>query len=94
MIKKAVVPKTQTFHIAMERRRFLRSMAVASAGFSLPDFESSGAQPFSLSQAGTVNTNKITRASNGTLDVFLEEKSVKGFYYISFRVPGANTGTP
>jgi hypothetical protein len=93
MIKKAVVPKTKAF-TSQWNAAVLRSMAVASAGFSLPDFESSGALPFSLSQAGTVNTNKITRASNGTLDVFLEEKSVKSFYYISFRVPGANTGTP
>ena len=25
---------------------------------------------------------------------YVEEKASKGFYYVSFRVPGANTGTP
>ncbi len=52
------------------------------------------ALPFSLTQAGTVNTNKITVSSNGTLSLYLDEKATKGFYYVSFRVPGANTGTP
>jgi protocatechuate 3,4-dioxygenase beta subunit len=53
-----------------------------------------GALPFSLSQAGTINTNKFTASSNGTLDLYVEEKAAKGFYYVSFRVPGGNTGTP
>ena len=52
------------------------------------------ALPFSLNQTGVINTNKITASSNGTLDLYLEEKAVEGFYYVSFRVPGANTGTP
>ncbi len=52
------------------------------------------ALPFSLSQTGTVNTNKITVSNDGTLSLYLDEKAVKGFYYVSFRVPGANTGTP
>ena len=52
------------------------------------------ALPFSLSQTGTINTNKFTATTNGTLHLFLEEKAAKGFYYVSFRVPGANTGTP
>lgn len=52
------------------------------------------ALPFSLSQAGVVNTNKFTAPTNGTLNLYLEEKAVKGFYYVSFRLPGANTGTP
>ncbi len=52
------------------------------------------ALPFSLTQAGSIATNKITASSTNTLNVYLEEKSVKGFYYVSFRVPGANTGTP
>jgi len=50
--------------------------------------------PFSLSQTGVINSNKFTAPSNGTLNLYLEEKAVKGFYYVSFRVPGANTGTP
>src|SRR5580765_6000782 len=52
------------------------------------------ALPFSLSQTGTINTNKFTATSNGTLNLYLEEKAAKGFYYVSFRVPNANTGTP
>ncbi len=50
--------------------------------------------PFSLSSAGAINTNKFTATSNSTLEVYLEEKSDKGFYFVTFRVPGANTGTP
>jgi hypothetical protein len=45
-------------------------------------------------EAGVINTNKFTASTNGTLDVYLREKSAKGFYYVSFRVPGANSGTP
>ena len=52
------------------------------------------ALPFSLSQVGTINTNKFTAAGNGTLNLYLTEKTNKGFYYVTFRVPGANTGTP
>ena len=52
------------------------------------------AVPFSLSQAGAINTNRFTAASNGTLEVYLEEKATKGFYFVSFRVPGENDGTP
>jgi protocatechuate 3,4-dioxygenase beta subunit len=53
-----------------------------------------GALPFSLTQTGVINTNKFTASTNGTLDVYLREKAAKGFYYVSFRVPGANSGTP
>jgi len=74
---------------------------LANVGASITNWTASNltnmswaALPFSLSQAGTINTNKITAGSNGTLDLYLEEKSVKGFYYVSFRVPGSNTGTP
>ena len=52
------------------------------------------ALPFSLSQTGAINTNKFTAASNGTLNLYLTEKTNKGFYSVTFRVPGANTGTP
>jgi protocatechuate 3,4-dioxygenase beta subunit len=53
-----------------------------------------GALPFSLTQTGTIDRNKYTATSNGTLSLYVEAKSAKGFYYVSFRVPGANTGTP
>lgn len=52
------------------------------------------ALPFSLTQTGSINTNKFTATSDGTLNLFLEEQAVKSNYYVSFRVPGANTGTP
>ena len=52
------------------------------------------ALPFALSQGGKVNTNRITATANGTLNLYLEAKAAKGFYYVSFRVPGANKGTP
>lgn len=53
-----------------------------------------GALPFSLTQTGTLDRHKYTAPSNGTLNLYVEAKAVKGFYYVSFRVPGANTGTP
>jgi protocatechuate 3,4-dioxygenase, beta subunit len=53
-----------------------------------------GALPFSLLQTGGINTNEFTASTNGTLQLYLKEKSVNGFYFVSFRQPGANTGTP
>jgi len=52
------------------------------------------ALPFSLSQAGTIDRNIYTATSNGSLSLYVERKAAKGFYLVSFRVPGANTGTP
>jgi protocatechuate 3,4-dioxygenase beta subunit len=52
------------------------------------------ALPFSLTQTGTIDHNEYTATSDGTLSLYLEQKAVKGFYFVSFRVPGANTGTP
>lgn len=73
----------------------------ANVGNNLTNWNSSyltnmswGALPFSLSQTGAINTNKFTASSNGTLNLYLQEKAVKGYYYVSFRVPGANSGTP
>jgi len=53
-----------------------------------------GALPFALTQTGTINTNEFTASTNGTLNLYLKEKSIYGFYLVSFRVPGENTGTP
>jgi len=53
-----------------------------------------GALPFSLTQTGTSDRNIYTASSDGTVNFYVEAKSAKGFYYVSFRVPGANTGTP
>jgi protocatechuate 3,4-dioxygenase, beta subunit len=52
------------------------------------------ALPFSLTQTGTIDRNIYTASSNGTLHLFVEARSERGFYAVSFRVPGANTGTP
>ena len=52
------------------------------------------ALPFSLSQSGAINTNKFTAPTNGTLNLYVDAKSAKGFYFVTFRVPGANTGVP
>jgi protocatechuate 3,4-dioxygenase, beta subunit len=52
------------------------------------------ALPFSLNQSGKMDRNKMTVATEGQLDLYLDQKATKGFYYVSFRVPGANTGTP
>jgi hypothetical protein len=32
--------------------------------------------------------------ADGTLDLYVNTATTKGFYKVSFRVPGANTGTP
>jgi len=53
-----------------------------------------GALPFSLSQTGTIDRNIYSATGEGTLNLYVEAKSAKGFYYVAFRVPGANTGTP
>ena len=52
------------------------------------------ALPFSLSQTGSIDRHKHTATNNGSLDLFVEAKAAKRFYAVSFRVPGANTGTP
>jgi hypothetical protein len=52
------------------------------------------ALPFALLLAGIMNTNKFAATNDGTLKVFLQPTAARGFYSVSFRVPGANTGTP
>lgn len=52
------------------------------------------ALPFAITQTGAIDRHKHTATANGTLDFYVEAKSTKGFYTVSFRVPGANTGTP
>jgi protocatechuate 3,4-dioxygenase beta subunit len=74
---------------------------LANVGNTITNWDSSyltnmswGGLPFSLTQAGAVNTNRFTASTNGTLNLYLQEKSAKGFYYVSFRVPGENVGVP
>ena len=52
------------------------------------------ALPFSLAQSGTIDRHKHTATAEGALNLFVEAKAERGFYKVSFRVPGANTGTP
>ncbi len=52
------------------------------------------ALPFSLTQTGVLDRTIQTATIDGSLDLYLEAKSSKGYYYVAFRVPGANVGTP
>lgn len=52
------------------------------------------ALPFAITQTGSVDRHKHTVSSDGTLTVYVETQATKGFYKVSFRVPGSNTGTP
>ena len=52
------------------------------------------ALPYSLTQTGAVDRTIHTATAEGNLDLYTDAKAAKGFYYVSFRVPGANTGTP
>jgi len=52
------------------------------------------ALPFSLTETGAIDRNKYTASAEGALNFYVEAKATKGFYTVSFRVPGANTGTP
>ena len=51
------------------------------------------ALPFALSAAAKIDRNILTATAEGALDLYVEKPSVKGSYYVAFRVPGANTGT-
>lgn len=53
-----------------------------------------GSLPFSLTEAGTIDRSIHTATAEGGLDLFVTRKAERGFYLVSFRVPGANTGTP
>ena len=49
---------------------------------------------FSLTETGAIDRNIFTATADGTLHLFVEARAARGFYTASFRVPGANTGTP
>jgi protocatechuate 3,4-dioxygenase beta subunit len=53
-----------------------------------------GSLPFAISQTGNIVSNRFTTSTNGTLDLFLKQKSTNGFYFVTFRPPGSNTGVP
>lgn len=50
--------------------------------------------PFSMSENGSIDRNKHTATTDGSLSVYVDRKADRGFYKVTFRVPGANTGTP
>lgn len=50
--------------------------------------------PFSINETAAVDRNKHAATADGTLTFYVNEAADKGFYYVTFRVPGANTGTP
>ena len=50
--------------------------------------------PFSLTQGGAIDHNQHTATSDGIVSFYLEVKAPHGFYYVSYRVPGSNKGTP
>lgn len=52
------------------------------------------ALPFSIGSTGAPDRNIHTATEDGRLDLFIEKPSSHGFYYVAFRLPGANTGTP
>lgn len=52
------------------------------------------ALPFAIGQTGSIDRHKHTATSEGELSFYVEAKATKGFYQISFRPSGANTGTP
>jgi protocatechuate 3,4-dioxygenase beta subunit len=52
------------------------------------------ALPFAITQASAIDRHKHTATTDGTLNFYVEAKPTRGFYTVSFRVPGANTGTP
>jgi protocatechuate 3,4-dioxygenase beta subunit len=52
------------------------------------------ALPFAMSEKDKIDRNIHTADSEGPLRLYVEKPSVKGYYYVAFRVPGANTGTP
>jgi protocatechuate 3,4-dioxygenase beta subunit len=52
------------------------------------------ALPFSITQTGSIDRHKHTATSEGSLSFYVEQKAFKGFYKVTFRPPGANTGTP
>ncbi|MCW1883417.1 hypothetical protein OKA04_01670 [Luteolibacter flavescens] len=52
------------------------------------------ALPFSVTQTGTIDRHKHVATAEGSLSIYVDTKADRGFYKVSYRVPGANTGTP
>lgn len=52
------------------------------------------ALPFALTATGTLDRHKHTVSAEGTLSIYVDAPAERGMYKVTFRVPGANTGTP
>lgn len=52
------------------------------------------ALPFSIGQSTAVDRNKHTVSADGSLTLYVDVAATRGFYQVTYRVPGANTGTP
>jgi len=52
------------------------------------------ALPFSLTEAGAADRNIHTATAEGVLQLYVDAAASRGHYAVSYRVPGANTGTP
>ena len=52
--------------------------------------------PFALTQTGAVSNHKYTATAAGSLSFYVPvaNADVRRFYSVSYRIPGANTGTP
>lgn len=53
-----------------------------------------GCLPFALTAMGAIDRHKFTATAEGPLDLYVKAEAIKGFYAVTFRPPGANTGTP
>lgn len=53
-----------------------------------------GAVPFAISESAPIDRHIHTATADGLLDLYLNARAFRGFYLVSFRVPGANTGSP
>lgn len=65
------------------------------AGSTLAEFDLTQV-PFALTTAGTATHHKYTATSSGSLSIYvpLKDADTRRFYSVSYRIPGANTGTP
>jgi protocatechuate 3,4-dioxygenase beta subunit len=52
------------------------------------------ALPFSLRDTEKPDRNIHTAPAEGRLDLYVQKESVRGYYHVTYRVPGANLGTP
>lgn len=52
------------------------------------------ALPFSLDHTGAPDRHKHVATAEGSLSFYVDAPAERGFYKVSFRPPGANTGTP